>query len=113
MIVLDSSAPIAILQAEPEGGRIAERMAGAHRLLMSAVQLHESAIVLHRRSGAAAVQALFRFVEANGVAVVPFDRAAALDAIAAYALAARFGAPLLFKGEDFARTDVAAAMPPA
>jgi ribonuclease VapC len=134
MIVLDSSAIIAILLAEPEARQMAGCIAAASRLAISAVQLHETGVVLHRRHGPAALRDLFDFVQANGIRVLPFDHDDALAAIAAYqrfgkgtghpaqlnladcaayALATRLNAPLLFKGEDFARTDVTAAAPSA
>jgi ribonuclease VapC len=130
MIVLDSSAVIAMLHGEPEGQIFVSIMAATAAIFMSAVQLHEAAIVLHRRRGGTAVLELFDFVETNDIRVVPFDEPAARIAIAAYqrygkgtghpaqlnladcaayGLAASLNAPLLFKGNDFVHTDVSRA----
>jgi ribonuclease VapC len=132
MIVLDSSAIIAVLLLEPEAVVFAGIVGTAPLLVMSAMQLHETGVVLHRRGGMPAVQRFMRFVREHNIRVIPFDEQAALDATAAYqrygkgtghpaqlnladcaayALATRLGVPLLFKGEDFARTDVARALP--
>jgi ribonuclease VapC len=94
---------------------------------MSAVNAHESASVLRIRHGRAAVARLWETLADNDIEIYPFDeaqvRAAAaafdrygkginpkarlnLSDCAAYALAKTLNAPLLFKGDDFAETDV-------
>ena len=130
MIVLDSSALVAIFENEPDAPRFAAAMADAGQLVISAVNLHETAIVLRARRGPEAVARLWHFLLAeNDVQIIPFDAAQARLAIeafgrfgkgmgskaqlnladcAAYALARSLDAPLLFKGEDFAATDVIA-----
>jgi ribonuclease VapC len=96
----------------------------------SAVTVYETGIVLGRRRGWEIVAELNALVDLLGIEIVPFSAAqimAALDAYsrygkgidpkarlnlgdcAAYALAKSMNAPLLFKGEDFAATDVQAA----
>ena len=93
----------------------------------------EASIVIEARHGADGLRALDRFVERAGIVVAAVDleqaklardafsrfgkgrHAAALNFgdCFSYALARVLGEPLLFKGEDFARTDVARVeMPP-
>jgi ribonuclease VapC len=87
-------------------------------------------MVLRARRGSAGVAELVDLVEAMAIEVVPFDAAQADGALqvfavcgkglhpqarlnlgdcATYALAKAMGAPLLFKGNDFAATDLVAA----
>lgn len=127
MIVVDSSALIAILFDEPERQSFRDIITNGERCVASAVNVHETATVLRVRSGAAAVERLWQFIEDTGMEIIPFDeaqvRAAAvafdrhgkgidprarlnLADCAAYALAKTLNAPLLFKGNDFARTDL-------
>jgi ribonuclease VapC len=129
MIVVDSSALIAILFKEPEKQSFEAILAGADACVISAVNAHETACVLRRRHSLAMVEPLWRLLEENEIEIVPFDeiqvRAAAvafdrygkgidpkaqlnLCDCAAYALAKTLDAPLLFKGADFPSTDVRA-----
>lgn len=130
MIVVDSSALVAIFEHEPDAEVYARAILQADRLLISAVNVHETGMVLRARRGATAERYLWRFLlEENDFEIVPFDEAqvrAALAAFgrygkginataklnladcAAYALAESTGSPLLFKGDDFAATDVKA-----
>jgi ribonuclease VapC len=127
MMVVDSSAIIAILQAEDDAQLFADAIAVADQLVMPAVNAHESAMILRARAGVAGTQNFWRFLSLNGIKVAPFDedqaRAASaafgrygkgvhprarlnLADCAAYALAKSLSAPLLFKGDDFTHTDV-------
>ncbi len=127
MIVVDSSALLAILFQEPEKQVFEDIVAGAERCMISAVNAHEAATVLRLRHGGAAVGRLWRLLAENEIEIVPFDepqvRTAAmafdrfgkgihpkarlnLSDCAAYALAKNMNAPLLFKGDDFAATDL-------
>src|SRR3712207_2003163 len=105
-------------------------MARAGAALLSAVSYHEAGVVLGsgRFGPPAAVLADLKAVLTSANAtIVPFDRDQALLAreayrtsgmgtghavrlnladCASYALARRKGLPLLYKGNDFARTDV-------
>ena len=129
MIIVDSSALIAILFKEPEKQSFEAILSGADRCVISAVNAHETACVLRRRHDQAMVQELWRLLAENEIEIVPFDeiqvRAAAvafdrygkgidpkaqlnLCDCAAYALAKTLNAPLLFKGNDFAATDMSA-----
>lgn len=128
MIVVDTSALVAVLSGEPEGARVNATLAGSAASLMSAANYLECSIVLASRFGDDGVHDLRLYLHEAGIEIVPVDRDqadAALDAwlrygkgrhdaalsfgdCFAYALASLRGAPLLFVGEDFTRTDVAA-----
>jgi ribonuclease VapC len=130
MIVVDSSALVAILEEEPEAEHFLSILQETSRRVASAVTVYETGIVLGRRRGWEIVAELNALLDLLGIEIVPFAAAqivAALDAYsrygkgadpkarlnlgdcAAYALAKSMNAPLLFKGEDFAATDVHAA----
>lgn len=129
-MVLDSSALVAILQDEPERRAFNERIEAAAEVRISAANLLEARIVLFTRFGESAVQALDAFLLRARIIVVevsPRDAELAFDAYRrygkgtghpaglnygdcfAYALAKRSAASLLFKGRDFALTDLPAA----
>lgn len=127
MMVVDASAILAILQDEDDAQTFTAAMAAADQLVMSAVNAHETAMILRARSGPDSAEDFWRFLAINGIAVAPFDehqaRAASeafgrfgkgihsrarlnLADCAAYALARSLSAPLLFKRDDFTHTDV-------
>jgi ribonuclease VapC len=130
MIVVDSSALIAIFEAEPDAAVYAAAIQQAGQLLISAVNVHETGIVMRARHGDPGLGRLWRFLlEQNDFEIVPFDEAQARGALvafgrygkgidpkarlnladcAAYALAQSLQAPLLFKGNDFSATDIQA-----
>jgi ribonuclease VapC len=129
-IVIDTSAVMAILLREPERLSLMQRIATATSCLMSAVSLQEAAMVVAGRLGRPDFQPLDDLIVNMEVEIVSHDHALALlarDAFlrfgkgrhparlnfgdcAAYALAKSRALPLLFKGEDFARTDIASAL---
>jgi ribonuclease VapC len=127
MIVVDSSALVAILLKEPEHQEFEDIITSGEQCVMSAVNVHETATVLRLRHGAAAVERFWQFLTDVEIDIIPFDeaqvRAAAvsfdrygkginskarlnLSDCAAYALAKTMNAPLLFKGNDFTQTDL-------
>lgn len=127
MIVVDTSALIAILFEEPEKQEFENIITGGDDCIISAVNAHETALVLRIKRGAAAVERFWQFLVDSEIEIVPFDEgqvrlaAAAFDLYgkgihstarlnladcAAYALAKSVNAPLLFKGDDFAQTDL-------
>ena len=129
-MVVDTSAIIATITNETDGSRYRAAMLGADRLLISAVAVLETKVVLLARLGAEAVILFDELLERAGIVVVPFDDEmvrAAFDAFrrcgkgqghpaqlnivdcAVYALAMARSQPLLFKGDDFAKTDVVSA----
>ncbi|RAI37063.1 type II toxin-antitoxin system VapC family toxin [Rhodoplanes roseus] len=129
MIAVDSSASVAILETEADAEVFAAELERADRLLVSAVSVHETAIVLRARRGPGAVARFWRFLQVeNDFEIVPFDERQVRAAVAAferfgkgidpkarlnladcaaYALARTMDVPLLFKGDDFAHTDIA------
>lgn len=132
MIVVDTSALLAIIQKEPECVPFLAMIRNADRVFVSAVTLFEASIVLHARRGIDGTNDLSDLVDAMGIDIVAFDVASAQSALdafrvfgkgihpkarlnlgdcAAYALAKGMSAPLLFKGDDFAATDITAALP--
>jgi ribonuclease VapC len=85
MIVVDSFALIAIFQNEPDATTYAAIIEDADRLLISAVTVHETAIVMRARHGMAATERVWRFLrEENDFEIVPFDEAQAREALAVF-----------------------------
>jgi len=129
-MVIDSSALLAILLDEPERRTLTEAIEADPRRLVSAATLLESAIVIESRRGEAAGRELDLLVHRAEIACVPVDGEQVQVARVAwrrygkgrhpaglsfgdcfsYALARVTGEPLLFRGEDFARTDVETAL---
>jgi ribonuclease VapC len=129
-VVLDTSAVLAMLLGEPEGDRFIAALADADDPLISAGTLLEASIVVHSKLGSPGLGDLDELLAIAGVRCVAVDLAqvhVARDAFArfgkrrdaaglnygdcfAYALAKVAQVPLLFKGEDFRRTDVVAAV---
>ena len=130
MIVVDSSALIAILRREPEADSFLQIIATAEGCLLSSVSLLETSMVLAGRTGDAQAWAeLDALVARSGMEVVAQDGELVVEArvaflrygkgrhpaalnlgdCASYALAKVRGLPLLFKGNDFPRTDLTAA----
>ena len=130
-MILDSSAVIAAITDEPDGARFREAIHGATPLAISAITVLETRIVLRSRYGEDLVTAFDRMLQRAGIAIIVFDAElaeVAFDAFrrygkgqghpaqlniidcAAYALAKVRDEPLLFKGADFAQTDIAPAL---
>lgn len=130
-MVLDSSALIAILAGEPEAGAFLDAIAAADVRLVGAPTLVEAAAVMVARHGPAGDVAIDALLTRLGLEVVPMSAEAAAAARSAYARWGRgvgspgvlnFGdclaygvaraadQPLLFKGDDFTRTDVVSAL---
>jgi len=127
MIVVDSSALVAILENEREAERFMTVLRESPRCLMSAVNVYETGIVIGTRRGRERVARVTELLDEVRIEIVTFAQphvSRALDAYlrygkgidpkarlnlgdcAAYALAKSLNAPLLFKGSDFAATDV-------
>jgi ribonuclease VapC len=129
-MVVDTSALIAIFAGEPERQRFIEAIEGAEVRMISAGTFIETSIVLEARYGAEGVRLFDRFRERAGLDIVDVDEQQAREARQAYsrfgkgqhpaglnfgdcfsyALAVTSGEPLLFKGSDFAQTDLAPAL---
>lgn len=134
MIVIDSSAVIAILFGEAEAAATADRLAADPERVISAASYLEVGTVLagRRRSDRLrAIDDLEQFLSEAAIDLVPVDPTQARLALRArivygrgmghggvlnfgdtfsYALAKSLDAPLLFTGEDFLTTDVAPAL---
>lgn len=129
-MVLDTSALVAILLGEPEQPALIGAMAEYEDILISAATLVEASIVMRAKTGDQGVADLDELLAAAAVRCVAVDRVQAgiaRDAFArfgkgrsvaalnfgdcfSYALATVTDRPLLFKGADFAHTDVSAAL---
>ncbi len=129
-MIVDSSALLAILFAEPDAEPYARAIAAADSCRMSAATFVEVAIVVEaqtKHSGSRQFDAFFRRA---GIVIEPVTEAQAHLARQAYtdfgkgahpaglnfgdcfsyALAKVTGEALLFKGEDFKKTDIASAI---
>ncbi len=131
-MIVDTSALLAILQAEPESRLFAEAIEAVSRPTLSVVSFVEASMVLDARHGAEGRDRLDRMIRESRMEIAPVDleqaqiareafrdfgkgrHAARLNFgdCFAYALARQRGEPLLFKGDDFARTDIRAAVTP-
>ena len=126
-MVIDTSALLAILQDEPERRSFNEAIEAAESRVMSIANYVEVSIVVESRHGAEGLRELDRFVDRAGIDLVGVDVGQgkiARDAFSrfgkgrhpaglnfgdcfAYALARVLAQPLLFKGDDFSKTDLA------
>ncbi len=129
MIVVDTSALLAILLREPTSDRYKERLENSERVLISAGTLSEALLVAQHRGLGEAMDHLLTELDLE---VIPVDAAEARRVAQAharwgrdrhaaslnfgdcfaYAVAKRYDCPLLFVGNDFGRTDIAPAIAP-
>ena len=129
MIAVATSAIVAILRREPEANLFAGIIGESDRCFLSAVDLFETSMVMIGRGRPALAQGLDTLIDEFAIEIVPFDEEQARQSRAAfvrfgkgrhpaalnfgdcvsYALAQSLGLPLLFKGTDFAKTDVISA----
>ena len=125
-MVIDTSAILAVLQNEPERDALLHSIVEAPVLRMSAASYVEAGIVLESRFGGLGVHQLILFISQADIQIDYVDREQAEYALAAYrrygkgrhaaglnygdcfsyALAAAKEEPLLYKGEDFSKTDI-------
>ena len=125
-MIVDTSALVAVILGEPDAEAYLASMARADSLGLSAATLTEALIVVEARQGREAGSDLVALLAELEAEVVSLDEAQAELAASAwrrfgkgrhsaalnygdtfsYALAAVRGEPLLFKGRDFAATDV-------
>ena len=127
MIVVDTSAVVAMVLGEPEREAIVRAIQQAEKALISTVSVLEARMVIHGRRGQRAVVLVddllrlpvFEMVppgaaetDAAYAAFVAFGKGSGHPAglnfgdVFSYALAKVRGLPLLYKGQDFAQTDV-------
>ena len=131
MIAVDTSALVAILRREPEADRLLRALANADACILSAVTFLEASIVLTPlRAERLPWAPLDELITEAAIELVAHDSdQAALSRLAflrfgkgrhpaalnigdcaSYALAKSRAVPLLYKGQDFAKTDLAAAI---
>lgn len=129
-MVIDSSAVMAILLAEPEAETMVSAIGQDPIRLMSAVNALESGIVIEAKKGESGGLEFDLLLHHAGIEIVPMTAeqyALARSAwrmfgkgrhpaglnmgdCCAYALAKHSGELLLFKGDDFGRTDIASVL---
>lgn len=126
IMVIDSSAVIAILLGETEASVFARSIAEAPKRLMSSFTALEAFLIIEARKGELGGRDLELLLYRTGIDIVPFTgehlelarrawrkfgkgrHQAGLNIgdCCSYALSVYSGEPLLFKGEDFTLTDV-------
>jgi ribonuclease VapC len=130
-MVIDSSALIALLLDEAESTEFVGSIANSTTRLISAASYLETAIVLLNRLGPSAPEIVDKLLAELSIDIFPFTQEQAALAMAAYgrfgrgtghpaglnfgdcftyALAKLTGEPVLFKGDDFSRTDLISAV---
>jgi ribonuclease VapC len=130
-MIIDTSAPLAILLDEEERRLFNEAFEAAASRAMSAATFVEVSIVIESRFGAEGTRDLDLFINQAGIEIADVDqdqgRLARQAFIRfgkgrhpaglnygdcfAYALAVARGESLLYKGTDFALTDITSAVP--
>lgn len=125
-MVIDTSALVAMLNDEPEAERFETAVQADPARLMSTASYLETALVIETRFGEPGGRELDLWLHRAAVDLVAVDSDQAAAARVAYrmygkgrhraglnygdcfsyALAKVSGQPLLFKGDDFARTDI-------
>ena len=132
-MIVDTSVIIALFKREPEAAAFAGLIDATPIARISAGTYVELAVVIDRSLDAVSSGALDPFLERSGIRVEPLTASQARIARAAhqrfgrgsghparlnmgdcfsYALARDLGEPLLFKGNDFALTDIELAIEP-
>lgn len=130
-MIVDTLAIVAVLGTAPDAERYRSALRAADIVQLSALTCYECRVVLGIKFDHRMVEQFELLLEALDARVVPFDADRALLAhaayrqfgrgsghparlnladCAAYVLAIEMGEPLLFKGEDFSRTDVTSAL---
>jgi ribonuclease VapC len=130
-VIVDSSALLAILLCEPGSEVFDQAIIAAPERRISAPTFVEVSIVLETRTGAKGVLLWESMLRQSSIAIEPFTEEHAFLARQAfsdygkgrhpaglnfgdcfsYALSKATGEPLLFKGDDFRKTDVIPAIP--
>jgi ribonuclease VapC len=129
-VVVDSSVLVAIFKLEPDSSHLIQRLVAYKRRVISAATWLESAMVCENVPHPGGELEFAEIVTELSLETIPLTPAQARLALEAfkqfgkgrgakaslnfgdcfvYALAKEFGAPVLFKGNDFTQTDIAAA----
>jgi ribonuclease VapC len=132
-MIVDTSALIAILRAEPDAALMAQELAGAECVRLSTANFVEAAAVIDGSQDPIASRRYDDLLREAGIVLEPVTEAQARLArqayrdfgkgsghpaqlnfgdCFAYALAKDVDEPLLYKGTDFAATDVASVVQP-
>ena len=126
MIVIDSSVLLAILLAESEAEYFAKRLIDTDEIYISAVSIVESVMVTEYKKGEQGANQYDELITVIAPIIVAFDSQQAQLARAAwrqygkgrhpaklnfgdccsYAAAKHLNLPLLYKGNDFSKTDL-------
>jgi ribonuclease VapC len=131
VIVIDTSALVAILRLEPDAKELLGALVNARSRVISALNFLETSLMLTGAEGSITIwQPLDAILDEAEVEIIAFDREqahiardafiqfgrgrhpAGLDPsdCAAYALAKSRNAPLLFQGDNFRKTDIVPAL---
>ncbi|WP_375461647.1 type II toxin-antitoxin system VapC family toxin [uncultured Enterovirga sp.] len=129
-MIIDASALVAIILDEPDAEFISSKVERARDRMTHAVSVYEAALAVARGRGQSPFEArrdvelFLKEAEVTVVGLGPEEASAAVDAFFrygkgrhpaalnmgdcfSYACAKLRGMPLLYKGEDFAKTDLA------
>jgi ribonuclease VapC len=129
-MIVDASAILAIVRAEPEAETFVGRILADAQPKMSVANWFEASIVIDQRGTARSRARFDGIIEHLGIALTAVSSLHAQAARTAYrrfgkgnhpaalnygdcfayALAKQTGEPLLFKGNDFAQTDIVSAL---
>ena len=129
-MIIDTSALLAVLLEEPEAGKFTALILSSESPLISVVSFVEASILAESKGGDGSVRQLDAFLRTAGIVIEPVTEEQALAARQAYsdygkgrhsaglnlgdcfpyALAKVLGEPLLFKGDDFRKTDITQAI---
>jgi len=128
---LDASAIVSILTLEDDHRNLASRLDAAERPITSALAIYEAGLAVARKKRVvleSATEEIENFLQRIEARVLPIEFGTARLALAAqaafgksaghparlnmgdcfaYAMAKQHGVPLLYKGDDFAQTDLA------
>jgi ribonuclease VapC len=129
ILAVDASAIVALALEEPEQRAVENCLLGAEAAFISPINLTEAGLALVLRDGRFTADRYLSWLESLGVEPFAVESGEALRAYLqygkgvhraglnlgdcfAYALAKALDAPLLYKGGDFALTDVRSALQP-
>jgi len=130
-MILDTSAVLAVLFTEADAALYAKAISEADSCRISAANFVDVSIVVEAQAGDGGIRQCDALFHRAGISIEPVTEEQALLArqgfsdygkgrhpaglnfgdCFAYALAKALGEPLLFKGQDFRRTDIQAALP--
>ena len=124
MIAVDTSIILAVLMQESDAAQYVQKLEQETELVIAAGTYVELGAVMNKKSGPRSLQIVDAFLEEAEIEISPMSSAQARIARDAYynysilnfgdcfsyALAKEKGIPLLYKGNDFAKTDIASAL---